>query len=342
MNRTLLGFALFLSAFASAPVRAYTIGTGFTEGCHERITARAFDEILDLLQAPVELPESDDWKRVGGFAVRSAGIDQDTLSETEFYILHSLLAGVRSPDTAGHSVLNLDRARSLHTDPAPVGQYAHALRASVDDFEEGNRAAVTGVREVIFRELTDATSGVDSQEIEVFFDFYGTVDVVVWSPAYHIGRAAHAVQDSFSHMIRDEADGFRAIISVLNFSEAVANTLDEERDGFAHSNVMDSCGPETDPIVRAAQEATKQLFISAGDIRLSGDLEAATPFLDEWYTLREGCSDENDYCGNAHWVQLARDSPTQPFLCSTDGTQTSTGPGWVLFALALAGWRRRS
>lgn len=326
----------------AAPAQAYTIGTGFTEGCHERITARAFDEILDLLEAPVQLPREDDWKRVGGFAVRSAGIDRESLTETEFYILHSLLAGVRSPDTDGHSVLNLDRARALHTDPAPIGQYAHALRASADDYQEGNRAAVAGMREVIARELSDAVAGTDSQVIEVFFDFYGTVDVEVWSPAYHIGRAAHAVQDSFSHTIRDEADDFHTVISVLNFGEAVANTLVEERDGFAHSNVLDSCGPETDPVVRAAQEATRLLFIAVGQMRMSGDPDGIQPFLDEWYQLREGCDEANDYCGNAHWVQLAQDNPTQPFLCSTDGTQTSTGPAWLLLALALAGWRRRS
>ncbi|MFT5356689.1 MAG: MYXO-CTERM domain-containing protein [Polyangiales bacterium] len=325
-----------------APAQAYTIGTGFTEGCHERITALAFDEILGLLQAPVQLPEEDDWKRVGGFAVRSAGIDRASLTETEFFILHSLLAGVRSPDTDGHSVLNLDRARALHTDPAPIGQYAHALRASEDDYEEGNRAAVDGMREVIARELSDAVATTDNEEIEVFFDFYGTVDVVVWSPAYHIGRAAHAVQDSFSHTIRDEGDDFHSIISVLNFSEAVANSLVEERDGIAHSSVLDSCGPETDPVVRAAQEATRLLFIAASEMRTSGDMNGVELFLDDWYLQREGCNEENGFCGNAHWVRLARDNPTEPFLCSTDGTQTSTGPGWILFALALAGWRRRS
>ena len=151
----------------AAPAQAYTIGTGFTEGCHERITARAFDEILGLLQAPVELPEEDDWKRVGGFAVRSAGIDRESLTETEFYILHSLLAGVRSPDTDGHSVLNLDRARALHTDPAPIGQYAHALRASEDDYQEGNRAAVAGMREVIARELAERNGGTLNRVLEI-------------------------------------------------------------------------------------------------------------------------------------------------------------------------------
>ncbi len=330
----------------SSVARAYTIGTGFTEGCHERITAGAFREFVGLLEVPVTLPDEDeedqDWKRVGQFLVRAAGIDRETLTETEFFILHSLLAGVRSPDTAGHSVLNLDRARSLHTDPAPVGQYEHSLRATTDDFEEGNRSAVDGMRAVIAAELTESLLLDDDLiEVSVFFDFYGTVEVDVWAPAYHLGRAAHAVQDSFSHTIRDEADDFHSVLQVLNFAEAVAGTLREDRDGLAHSTVLDSCDAETEAVVAAAQLATQQLFLTAGEARATGTTESIDRFLDDWYGFRPGCHADNEYCGNLHQVEIARASPTGPYLCNAAHGALRPKSLLLLLVLFIAGCRRR-
>lgn len=63
-----------------------------------------------------------------------------------------------APDTEGHSVLNLENARELHTDPNPEGQYAHALRALDDDWDTADQSAVEGTRSAIRRELSEALS----------------------------------------------------------------------------------------------------------------------------------------------------------------------------------------
>ncbi|MEM9864547.1 MAG: hypothetical protein AAF938_23305 [Myxococcota bacterium] len=328
MTRSLV--ALLLALFLPRDVHAYTIATGFTPGCHERITERAYDDfLLGLGGEGVTVPagggeeENDDdatWRRAGAFLVDQVGIDPADLSEEQFFILTSLLVGVRSPDTEGHAVLNLETSRDLHTDPTPEGQYAHALRAISDDGEGADLSAVSGTRARIISEMAEAVRRVEQDEQNVtaalYFDFYGVVDVEVWGPAFHIGRAAHALQDSFSHTIRDEADEFRTILTVTNFAEAVTGTLVEERDGLPHSVSMDECGEATEPVVEAATQATRALFVAARD-QLRGRNPAATDDLvDGWVRFRPGCNVANGFCGNERWLEVLRREPTTPFLCS--------------------------
>lgn len=345
--------ALLVFVLITTSAHAFSIGTGFgTDGCHERITAAAYEDFL--LQLPlgdvVTIPDERVWQRVGGFLVGEADVDRGTLDDTQFFVLTSLLVGVRAPDTEGHAVLNLDAVRALHTDPDPEGQYAHGLRATTDDYVDGDLAAVAGTRAVIRSEIETAFELIQHppeeqiQRASIYFDFYGIVDLDVWGPAYHVGRAAHALQDSFSHSIRDEADEFRTILTVLNFSEAVAGTLNEARDGLPHATSLDECTERTEGTFEAASRATRDLFVATRDIFRGRNPNAVLDVLDAWVRYRGDCSEDNGFCGNEYWLDLLRDEPSGPYLCTVGWVGSPWARSFAhiwLSAIALIWWRRR-
>ncbi len=316
---TLVG--LSFAALLPSPARAYSIGSGFSAGCHEQITADAYEPLLAGTDSTrVRIPADEGWRQVGRFLAGQVDIEYEALSPSEFYILTSLLIGVRSPDTDGHAILNLENARALHLDPSDEGQYAHALRGIDDDGEAGDAVAVAGLRAQILHEVELAEESLRTGEVEreafLFFDGYGRESTTVWAPAYHLGRAAHALQDSFSHTIRDESDEFHTILSVFNYAEAVANTLDEERDGIAHSDEYDQCTERNAPVVDAARLATQQLIFAAIDRFTLVQPMAVHYVLETWVQHRPGCSVAAGLCGNERWLAIARDGPTGPYLCS--------------------------
>jgi hypothetical protein len=215
--------ALAIAMLWPTTTRAYGINTGFTDGCHEQITGAAFDRfLLHLPSTEVVVPNSG-WRRVARFLVRDLNLDPDLLDDREQFVIMSLVLGVRHPDTDGHSVLSFDHARGLHTDPDPSVQHVHVLRAQGDDGPGGNASVIEGARASIMESLERARDAAwqpaDQQRIEarIFVDFYGPVEVKAWAPAFWIGHAAHTLQDSFSHTIRNESDGFRTIATVFNF-----------------------------------------------------------------------------------------------------------------------------
>ena len=297
---------------------AFGIGSAFSDPCHEEMTAQAFEDAAIVLpRGALVVPEGDRWRRVGRVLVEPLGIDPATLSDEDFFILTSVLVGVRSPDTNGHSILNLENARTIHTSRDPGEQYAHALRGVDDDDALGDAAAVEGTRERIREEVElggqALLDGEDPFErVNLYFDFYGLVDIRVWRPAYHLGRAAHAVQDSFSHTIRDEADELRTILTVFNYVEAVTGTLRESRDGIPHSNGMDDCGEATVATRAAARQATTELFLAARDVYEGRDAGAVEVVLDDWVTYRPGCTLDDAFCDNGTWLELARKGPAEP------------------------------
>ena len=74
-------------------------------------------------------------------------------------------------------------------------------------------------------------------------------------------------------------------------------------------------------------------------------LRGIDDLLDEWVTLQEGCTFDNDFCDNATGVALARQDPTGPVLpkwmtCSAradaaPSTWVSVAAIWVLLALMV-------
>jgi hypothetical protein len=316
---------------------AYTVSSDYAEGCHEKLTLTAYLNYgIDLPADRIPVPTGDVYTAIADSI--ASRLFSSQLDDQQEVVIVSLLVGVRSPDTDGHALLDFDSLRTLHG--SPEGQYHHALRSVDDDGDEGNSTAVEGIRQHITDTVLMAGEylmmPVADQIIEApfYLDFYGLVDIEVWAPAYYLGRAIHALQDSFSHTLR--GDGFQKIIHVFNYAEAIGAGFDEKRDGLAHSDSMDKCVGETAPMVNAAEEATTDLFITLRDGETAADERGAglSAFLDRWVVYQEGCNGANAYC-DSPWLPVVREEQTGPYLETYLGCETAGPPA------ALWLWRRR-
>jgi hypothetical protein len=359
--------ALLATLLIPPSASAYTIASGFSTGCHERITLDAFDAFF--LEQPtngIPVGGGETWRELVLFfrdtfpELVGTEIDPQKLDEAQRFMLVSLLVGVRSPDTDGHSVLNLENLRLLHSDPSPEGQYAHALRGPADDATAGNAAVVEGTRRIIealVLEAVDLENPLRESELiqlqGFYLDFYGIIQTEVYMPMYLLGRAAHALQDSFSHAIRDDSPEsraagteFRQIVHVLNYVEAIGADFEETRDGLAHSDSMDDCTGEPGEeggTVDAASQATFDLFFAYRAMRKGLDAGALKAASDKWLTLREGCDATDGFCDNTHWLEVVREAQTQPYFdaifgCSTARTAKPSGGAPLLWLALLMGW----
>jgi hypothetical protein len=196
----------------SADADAFEIETPITDGCHEELThesalAAGFPAFAMAPQATeeqsramndlvFELPRSDPWAL-------------------------ALFIGVRSNDLGNNAPTDLQALVHVHDDPAE--QDAHCIRRPEDDGPEGDVGALAACRTFILGELeagglleemvdTSATEKVSS-----FFLYRGTYDVMLPRFAYRLGRAVHAVQDAYTHTMRDPATG--DVRHVLNYPE---------------------------------------------------------------------------------------------------------------------------
>lgn len=71
----------------------------------------------------------------------------------------------------------------------------------------------------------------------------------------------HTLQDCYAHTLRS-ADG-RTVYTVLNYIEAVGGTLNEARDGMAHSDALDRCqNAELAPLVARATAVSPALAVA--------------------------------------------------------------------------------
>ena len=370
MRRTgaLLSLAALACFGASGRARAFTTRSGFSSACHERMTVSSF--LLSQGQLPgigrELVPEEDDWSTLLSYLAPEA----EQLDEEDRFLLYSLLVGARAPDTEGYSLTNVAIARAIQSDPA--GQYAHCLRAPEDDRAEGDATALAGCRAVIADEVAlglrlAAIDPNGTTRVRITIDDYGTLETDVNGAAYHIGRALHTVQDGFSHTLRDPA--MRDVVHVMNYIDAVTRSLDEERDGLAHSSAADDCvivGPVGDGSldrdrVFATVEASSDLLVTVNRIlrrepsswsdRTLLDEELESYFL-RWFRLADParlgdfseCTEANDYC-DSPWLGTARLEPAAPLLsCAATPERGSPTPLGllVLTLLATFGARRYS
>lgn len=358
----------------------YTLVTSVSESCHERMTFEAINFYLNQVQSSVEpnfkVPDDRITRQLMALVrpmVPAARTDH------ELFIALSVLVGVRAPDTEGHSTLNLAALRRLHADPAPIGQYAHALRGPDDDGLEGDLIAVEGTKAVIRDELAqslqifqDAQSRPEAliASRAFFIEHYDTVQVPVSLSGYHLGRAIHALQDAHAHMVRS-GERYEHIVHVTNYVDAVNGTLKVERDGRAHSNALDDCNrADVEPIAALARARSVAVARALTDAALMGDADAIerglSPCTDSatdpmqcgWIeyepvckaAIEAGdtaaqaevcCTAANDFCSaTVPAAAIVKLDPAGPYLgCSSIPGANDGWSGWWL--LALVGVRRR-
>lgn len=335
-------------------VRAFSVSSGFSEPCHEHITSLAYgDFILEMSTPWIVIPEDGSWRRLSDYFVEQMGMDPDRVDDGLKFILVSLIMGVRAPDTDGHAMANIESLRRIHGDPRTEGQHAHSLRAPEEDYDEGNAQAVDGAREMIMELVAEGqaylfTSAAEQViKVEGYLDFYGRFDIEVWAPMYYVGQAAHALQDTFSHTLRSDADNLYKIVHVANYVEAIGTHFDERRDGLAHSIAMDDCfRSDMAELTDAAIEASIDFFIAVRQQYNGWDPHAIEHVLDKWVTLKPGCSFEDHFCGNERWEKMARTDPTGPYVeglfgCAHTGAGLRSALGLICVYLGFFVWLRR-
>ena len=372
------GLAL-LVILAVAPRRAaaFTIASGFSQSCHERLGLAAMALLLDELDSNnVTLPSSDLWRDVAAelapAILESAGMAAaTTLTDAQKFVLYSLVVGIRSPDTGGHSVSNLDALRSEQIDPDPTAQHLHCLRAPAEDGLAGDVSVLHGSEQLIRDAISNAADAAvatprSNTRAPFYLDFYGQLEVDVDAASYFIGRAMHTVQDCYSHTLRS-AD-VRTVFTVLNYIDAVAGRHDEARDGMAHSDTLDDCArTELAPVVERAAAVSLALARAAAALARTGDgtllakgfAACATGETDtascEWMYYQPACMPAaqppdtalccvqgNDYCG-APDLGIAREKLTKPYvseILSCAVTPRAAGPArlsWRKLALIAGG-----
>ncbi len=280
------------------PLRAFTIGTAYTEPCHESITLEAINfEQVEALTQDLVLPDSDEWLAV---ADTLPFVNSQNRSLETKYVLMSFLIGVRAPDVEEASALDLSALRQIHL--ANDKQAEHCLRKSEHDGEPGNYRAVESCRDAIAHSLEQARESFSREPIgqnvrrSLQLNFYGPVQTSVWAPAYWLGRAAHTVQDGFSHAIRSE--NLREIYHVLNYIEVPGEDYEEHRDGFAHSSNADDCTSTTEhrQLALEAQIATRALFDNFYDVVLEDSSRNIDNFLVTWFDVDTNCGLDNAMC----------------------------------------------
>jgi len=370
-------------ALGGRPAGAFTIASGFSHSCHERLGLAAMAVLLqDLPTDGVAVPAGGIWRDVAAqlapLVLDSAGLDAaTTFTDQQKFLLFSVVVGIRSPDTGGHSVANLDDLRREQIDPAPDSQHLHCLRAPAEDGFAGDSSVLRGSEVLIRQELSDAAVALGHGDrhttAPLYLDFYGQLEVEVDTASYLIGRAMHTLQDCYAHTLRS-LDG-RTVYAVLNYIEAVEGNLDEARDGMAHSDALDDCEkPELTPLVSRAAAVSSALATAAVALATRGDAtlvdagfgtcatgESQTAGC-EWMTYNPACqsdtqsaapgaccSADNAYCGSP-FLPVAREKLTQPYVKEILSCAVSSrGPkafafswrGLAAVALLLWGARRR-
>lgn len=327
---------LLCAALVTVPLTAYAfeIGTPITNPCHEEITLAAtraadFPAIAD---APAP---TDEQKRAMDDLVFS-------LPHRDPWSL-ALFIGVRSNDLESRAPTDLAGLIHVHDDPKK--QDAHCIRREDDDGPEGDVGALAACRAFILGELE--TGGLleetldlsKTEPVESYFRFRGVYTIQLPTFAYRLGRAVHAVEDSYAHAMRDPDTG--NVRSVLNWIDAFGKpaSYSEERDGYPHLSVLDDCR-RTEPVqlarIEHARESATNIIaaIASNEPNRRQRVEAA---VDAALVLTPGCTPDNNYCDAP---ELDEPTDVRSFGCDASGGASSLLSGLIVLALVLASRRR--
>jgi hypothetical protein len=291
-----LAFALQLPAVA----RAYTYESPVSAGCHEAISLAALHELRAAGAAAPLSTSARDRLWIDDLPLELPRGARDLAAA-------ALVVGVRDNDLKGRHGLDTSELPQVHGDPDL--QAEHCLRRPEHDEPGGSAAALRECRAFIRDKVSDALRGLDARglpdpdariAVAVDLTFAGAVRVSMPRFYVQLGRALHALQDSFSHALRSE-DGMR-VRALLNWVDVVAERHDERRDGPAHRGGLDDCEHLDD--LRALRRslaiaASSELLSAALDARGGPDarLRAADRVLDRYMSFEPGCDADNAFCG---------------------------------------------
>jgi hypothetical protein len=275
---------------------AFQIETLATKGCHERLSLNALEGVPWPDGAASPAVSADDRTLASSVEFTApVGVDRWTLA---------VLLGARDNDLHGAALFDLPDLVIVHN--ADFNQTEHCLRRREDDGESGDRQALAACRAFILSEVALALgegSRPDlwaTEPVRVALR-WETKDVPLQRFGFHLGRAMHALEDSFAHAFR--TDDERQIVSVLNWVDpALLADSWAVRDGWPHQSGLDACEGDDEVArrVTAATEAARALALAvAADGERSARLQAAGAVLDDWLGYQPGCDATNAYCGHA-------------------------------------------
>lgn len=282
---------------------AFQTESAATDGCHEKLTARAWNNLRE------EVPETT-------APLASRGEDAALVADVPFNVPSSmediggvtLLLGVRDNDLKEHGPTDLKNLAPEASDPKT--QHEHCLRAPGQDEPGGSAEAVESCRNYIREMLRSSLEGLDEQGVpdtrkretlKVSLAIRGEIDVDVPVFFLRAGRALHAIQDSFTHTFRRQDDPGKITV-VLNWVDYTNDTLDEAVDGPPHASELDVCD-DPDEIRserrQLAQDASSEALKAVLEPGSSLTKEAAIDsMLDRYiaYDATADCSLENNWC----------------------------------------------
>jgi hypothetical protein len=294
LGRVGLALGIVAAGLASAaPAR------GFVENCHQGITSEALDQggwPLGLSPPPL------------------TGDDRYLVQEVPFYVPErarnpwALAALMGNQFTDQGSVRGNDLVALAELAARPELQREHCLRSPGDDGPDGDRQALAACKAFILEQVQQAL-GPDSapdlqrrETVRMTLVFRGKVNIPVNQYGFHLGRALHALQDSFTHTFR-EPDGGHKVRTVLNWVEWLhgGSSYNEARDGFQHVTPLDNCNVEAVGGLErraTALEASSELAAALADDSgaREGRLARAEQVIDRWFLQQTGCTAENGWC----------------------------------------------
>ncbi len=337
---------LACSVLFARGAQAFTIESSVTRGCHEEVTADVLRQVRKAVPQ-VAMP------------LTTTRNDRALIEDVPFTVpgdLHdiaavTLILGVRDNDVKNFGAEALDQLAALNADPE--SQKLHCLRSAGQDEPEGSQAAIDDCHAFIKENLLAALDGLDAKglpdgtkrdQLDVSLAIRGQVSVSV--PRFYVraGRALHTIEDSFTHTYRNVADPHQVTV-VLNWIDYANKTLDESRDGPAHTQELDRCD---DPDALRTQR--RQLAVEAGTAALVLLLDsthdrakkerAIDDMLDEYISF-----DSKAHCTAAnHWC----DAPENAYANAGCGCRSAGGENGGTPAISLAAgfvglfvWARR-
>jgi len=342
--RRMSALVLFASLAVAGHARtahAWAIGSQFdNDGCHEPMTAEALRRVrAELDTAPVLKPSRDEAAMIADVLFTPpSDVVTDLAGMT-------LMLGVRDNDVKDINPLSSLDLIQVHG--SPDTQHEHCIRASGDDDDAGNQAALEKCRAFILEKATEALDGLDADgrvdpskraRLTFFVAIAGEIEPALPLFYLRMGAAMHALEDAFPHTYRT-ADGMTVTV-VLNWIDLINGTHDEARDGPPHRAELDRCW-ENDPTIHRnydiATRAATELLHVALDPTLGRDqkIQQFDVVTARYLGYQPGCTFENDWC----------DPPEASVTNTLTGCNAGAESSLAWSALALAGlaivWHRR-